>query len=101
MGRLYLGKLDYTDPLYGILLSQLCSDVKEPLFHVNRMSSHEVYKYTEEKTRIAIIGKFFKLHDTKYERVHRIKDSYLSNIGLFCRLLHFPHSPLHTHKYCP
>jgi thiamine kinase-like enzyme len=76
MGGLYLGKLDYADPLYGILFSQLCPDVKEPLFHVNKMSAHRVYKYTEEKTRTAIIGKFFKLHDTKDERVLRIKGEY-------------------------
>lgn len=76
MNKLYLGKLDYADPLYEILFSQVCPDVKEPLFHVSRMSSRRVYKYTEEKTRIAIIGKFFKLHDTKQERILRIKGEY-------------------------
>lgn len=76
MKGLYLGKLDYADPLYEILFSKACPDVNAPLFHVNRMSSHSVYKYTEEKTRVAIIGKFFKLNDTKYERVLRKKGEY-------------------------
>jgi aminoglycoside phosphotransferase (APT) family kinase protein len=35
-----------------------------------------VYKYTEEKSRIAIIGKFFRLNDIKQERVLRIKNEY-------------------------
>ncbi len=76
MSETYLGKLHFTDPLYDILSSTICSDVKAPLFHVDRMSSRLVYKYTEEKTRVAIIGKFYKLHDTKQERVIRIKGEY-------------------------
>jgi thiamine kinase-like enzyme len=76
MNKPYLGTLDYADPLYGILFSQVYPEVKNPHFHVNRMSSHMVYKYTEEKTKISIIGKFFKLHDPKQERVLRIKGEY-------------------------
>lgn len=76
MDKPYLGELDYADPLYEILLSQVCPDLKYPIFHVNRMSSRRVYKYTEEKTRIAIIGKFFKLDDPKQERVLRIKGEF-------------------------
>jgi len=76
MSETYLGKLDYADPLYEILFSQICSDIKDPLFRVSRMSSRRVYKYTEEKTRIAIIGKFFELYDIKQERVLRIKGEY-------------------------
>jgi len=56
MNKEYLGKVDYADPLFEILFSEICPDIKEPLFHVNMMSSRRVYKYTEEKTRIAIIG---------------------------------------------
>jgi thiamine kinase-like enzyme len=76
MSEQYLGKLEVRDPLYEILFSQVCSDIANPLFHVRRMSSRMVYKYTEEKTRIAIIGKFFRLQDTKQERVARIKGEY-------------------------
>ena len=76
MDKAYLGKLDYADPLFEILFSQICPDIREPLFHVNMMSSRRVYKYTEEKTRIAIIGKFFRLDDPKQERVLRIKGEY-------------------------
>ena len=72
----YLGKLEYSDPLYDILLSQVCPDLKDPVFHVNRMTSFGVYKYTEEKSRIAIIGKFFKTDDPKRDRILRIKGEY-------------------------
>jgi len=76
MNNLYLGRLDHADPLYEILFSQVCPDVKGPLFHVNKMASGRVYKYTEEKSRVAIIGKFFRLDDTKYGRILRIKSEY-------------------------
>jgi len=76
MNTLYLGKLEYADPLYEILLSQVCPQLKDPIFHVHRMPSLEVYKYTEEKTRMAVIGKFFKLDDPKPEKISRIKGEY-------------------------
>lgn len=76
MDILYLGKLKSADPLYEILLSQVCPHIQDPVFHVNRMSSLGVYKYTEEKTRLAAIGKFFKLNDSRQERVLRIKGEY-------------------------
>ncbi len=76
MTSTYLGKLEYSDPLYEILLSHVCNDTKYPLFHVNRMSSGNVYKYTEENTRISIVGKFFNLNDSKIERVIRIRGEY-------------------------
>ncbi len=76
MSEAYLGKLDFADPLYDILSLNVCPDVKNPIFYVSRISSRLVYKYTEEKSRIAIIGKFFKLHDTRQDRVIRIKSEY-------------------------
>lgn len=86
MNNSYLGKLDYNDPLYEVLFSQLNLPVKEPLFHVKRMSSRRVYKYIEEKTNIAVIGKFFNLNDNKEEKVRRIKGEFdnlkkLRNLG--------------------
>jgi thiamine kinase-like enzyme len=76
MNKSYLGTLDYSDPLYEILFTQVFSDVREPVFHVNRISHRRVFKYTEEKSRIAIVGKFFRLDDIKLERVLRIKGEY-------------------------
>jgi len=72
----YLGTLDYSDPLYEVLLSRIFSDMKDPIFHVTRMSHHRVFKYTEEKSCLAIVGKFFRLDDPKQERVSRIKGEY-------------------------
>ena len=76
MNTLYLGKLEYADPLYEILSSKVCPDVRDPIFHVNSMSNRSVYKYTEEKTSIATIGKFFNLNDPKHDRMLRIKGEY-------------------------
>lgn len=76
MNTLYLGKLEYADPLYEILSSKVCPDVTDPIFHVNSMSNRSVYKYTEEKTSIATIGKFFNLNDPKHDRMLRIKGEY-------------------------
>ncbi|MFB3885704.1 MAG: phosphotransferase family protein [Thermodesulfobacteriota bacterium] len=76
MVSLYLGKLEHADPLYEILLSQVCPQVKDPIFHVDRMPSREVYKYTEEKTRARVIGKFFKPDDPQLEKVVRKKGEY-------------------------
>ncbi|MEW6107957.1 MAG: phosphotransferase [Nitrospirota bacterium] len=73
---MYLGKLDYRDPLFEILVSQVFPEVRDPLLHVDKVSSHRVYKYTEEKSRVAIIGKFFNLNDTKHGRMLRIKSEF-------------------------
>jgi len=71
----YLGKLEYSDPLYEIL-SRIFHGVKEPAFSVKQISSHRVFQYTEEKSRVALVGKFFRLDDPKEERVLRIKGEY-------------------------
>jgi aminoglycoside phosphotransferase (APT) family kinase protein len=72
----YLGTVDRHDPLYDILLEQACPDVRDACFHVNRMASGGVYRYVEEKSRTAIIGKFFRLDDHRAERVERIQGEY-------------------------
>lgn len=64
MSGAYVGKLEYADPLYGYLaedvLPRLENDVKDPIFHVCRMNgTNLVYSYTEERTGLAMIGKFF------------------------------------------
>lgn len=76
MGTAYLGTLDYHDPLYEVFLDRVCPDIADPHFHVNRMSGCGVYRYYEEKTQRAIIGKFFRLDDNRYERVVRIKGEF-------------------------
>lgn len=76
MANLYLGTLCRRDPLYEILLNELCPKTSVPVFHVDLTSSRRVYKYTEEKTRVSIIGKFFRRDDPKPERAMRIKGEY-------------------------
>jgi thiamine kinase-like enzyme len=72
----YLGTVSRRDPLYEILLNEVCPGAREPVFHVDQTSSRRVYKYTEEKTRSAIIGKFFLRDDPKVDRIARIKGEY-------------------------
>lgn len=69
MSNRYLGMLDYADPLYGIMAAQACPEVPAPCFQVSATSSRSVYRYTEEKTGRAFIGKFFRLDDIGSVRV--------------------------------
>lgn len=73
---MYLGTLNYADPLYDLIFSQACPDIRMPVFHVNAMSHSMVFKYTEEKSGTAIIGKFFRLDDGREDRISRIKGEY-------------------------
>jgi hypothetical protein len=47
MNTLYLGKLEYADPLYEILSSKVCPDVKDPIFHENFENSRRFWKSPE------------------------------------------------------
>lgn len=76
MSTSYLGRLEYSDPLYEILLTRVCPGVKDPCFLVSRTSSRRVYKYTEEKSGAAVIGKFFRPDDPRQEKVMRLKGEY-------------------------
>ena len=60
----YLGTLERADPLYDYLvhdvMPQVELDVKDPVFHVNRLrASNMVYKYREERSDVSLIGKFY------------------------------------------
>ncbi|MDA8085368.1 MAG: aminoglycoside phosphotransferase family protein [Nitrospiraceae bacterium] len=72
----YLGTLKRSDPLYDILYADVCPSVRDPVFHVDLISLDKVYKYTEEKSRTAIIGKFFKPGDSASGRALRIKGEF-------------------------
>lgn len=76
MSSAYLGKLNYADPLYEVLLLSEFSDIRNPVFHVSKLSHSRVFKYTEEKSRISVVGKFFNLNDSCLDRVSRIKCEY-------------------------
>ncbi len=77
MSGFYLGKLLRQDPLYDILFSQVCPELRrDPIFHVDRMSSFKVFKYTEERTGTTVIGKFFEPDEPSQDKVLRIKGEY-------------------------
>ena len=50
MSMIYLGILEYADPLYEILFSQeLYPDVKDPIFHVSRTQSFPEFISIQKK----------------------------------------------------
>lgn len=76
MKSAYLGKLATTDPLHDILSASIPSGIATPEFHVTRISSRMVFKYTEAKTRCALVGKFYDPKDPHDERLTRVKGEY-------------------------
>lgn len=75
MSEEYLGILGPQDPLYDILASRAFPDIPDPIFHVSRMSRDTVYKYTEEKTGKALVGKFFDIAQSgAYSNVSRVDE---------------------------
>jgi hypothetical protein len=79
----YLGTLDRRDPLYEILGDQAYPDIRDPVFRVDRLSAHRlVYRYREEKTRRAVVGKFFRPNEADPSKVARIKSEYSNLVRL-------------------
>lgn len=78
MGTAYLGTLDRKDPLYRLLSERACPGVGSPVFHVEMVSPKLVYRYTEEGTGTALIGKFFHRGDrtlraAEYDNLSRVR----------------------------
>jgi len=83
MSALYMGKLERDDPLYGVLADTAYPDTRNPIFRVDRLSGHRlVYRYSEEKTQRAVVGKFFKLDEPDQAKVARIKSEYTNLMQL-------------------
>ena len=64
MSSAYLGTLETADPLYSYLTGEVMPrvrlDVRNPTFHVSRLSgSNLVYRYQESMSRLNLIGKFY------------------------------------------
>jgi aminoglycoside phosphotransferase (APT) family kinase protein len=88
----YLGTLPRHDRLHEILRGQVFPDVRDPVFHVQAISPrHLVYRYAEERTREAVVGKFFRLDEPDGEKLHRIKGEYQNLVTL--RQMGFAHQP--------
>lgn len=82
-GTLYLGTLDQTDPLYGVLAARVCHGNRHPIFHVRRLSGHHlVYHYREVLTGRGVVGKFFSLTEPDEAKLARIKGEYLNLVRL-------------------
>ncbi|HIJ60771.1 MAG TPA: phosphotransferase [Nitrospirae bacterium] len=96
MNKKYLGYLNTNDPLHSILASRLFNHISNPQFNVEQLSSKQVYKYTEENSGIAVIGKFFDPLDSHIERVNRLKREY-ENIQMI-RGYHFDVAPYYVVK---
>jgi aminoglycoside phosphotransferase (APT) family kinase protein len=93
----YLGQLAQDDPLHEILAFRAFPEVRNPVFHVERMSlNHLVYRYSEEKSRVSVVGKFFDLQERNEEKVSRIRGEY-PNL-LLLRELGFSDQPFYVVK---
>ncbi len=93
----YLGQLAQDDPLHEILAFRAFPDIKNPVFHVDRMSAHHlVYRYSEEKSRVSVVGKFFDLRERNEEKLSRIRGEYLNLLLL--RDLGFSDHPFYVVK---
>ncbi len=80
---LYLGNLDHADPLYEILAAGAYADTRDPVFRVDRLSRHRlVYRYSEERTKRAVVGKFFRLNEPDQAKLARIKREYSNLVQL-------------------
>jgi aminoglycoside phosphotransferase (APT) family kinase protein len=78
-----VGILDHTDPLYEILADRAYPDIRDPVFRVDRLSAHRlVYRYSEEKTKRAVVGKFFRLNEANEAKLARIKGEYSNLVRL-------------------
>lgn len=68
MSTAYLGTLETGDPLYSYIVKDVMPkverDVRNPVFHVSRLrGSNMVYRYSEERTRLSLIGKFYSFQE--------------------------------------
>jgi aminoglycoside phosphotransferase (APT) family kinase protein len=73
----YLGTLPRNDPLYDILAFRAFPGIMDPIFHVSRMHRNTVFKYTEERTGISLVGKFYNTESTPEQSsgIHREYDN--------------------------
>lgn len=92
MPAVYLGTLDRTDPLYEVLASCARRGPRPPVFHVDRLSPHHlVFRYSEEATGEAMVGKFFRVNEPDEEKRARLLGEYRNLLHL--RALGFIASP--------
>lgn len=94
MATTYLGVLDRGDPLYDVLALRIYPELRTPVFHVERLSSHRmVYRYRVAQTNQAVVGKFFNTRDRDEHKVTRIKSEYRNLVRLrYLGLNTQPHS---------
>lgn len=83
MSIAYLGTLSPADPLYDVLACAVYPGTRAPVFHVERLCQRRlVYRYTEEETQKAVVGKFFRRDDPDERRVARKKSEFRNLIRL-------------------
>jgi aminoglycoside phosphotransferase (APT) family kinase protein len=79
----YLGTLPWHDPLQEVLRSRVFAGVHDPVFHVEAISGcHRVYRYHEERSRLAVVGKFVGLDEPDAGKRARILGEYGNLVAL-------------------
>lgn len=83
MYQRYLGTLDRRDPLQEVLRERVFPGVRDPVFHVEAISpGRRVYRYREERSRLAVVGKFFRLDEPDAAKRERIRGEYRNLVTL-------------------
>ena len=78
-----VGTLHRRDPLYQVLAARIYPYTRNPVFHVRRLSTrHLVYRYAEQTTGSAVVGKFYRLTELDQGKVARIKGEYRNLVRL-------------------
>jgi hypothetical protein len=84
MFQRYLGTLPGHDPLQDVLRGRVFAGVRDPVFHVEAISpTHLVYRYNEERSRRAVVGKFFRLDEPDDAKRSRIRGEYGNLVTLY------------------
>ncbi len=79
----YLGTLPGHGPLQEVLRSGVSAAVPDPIFHVAAISGcHRVYRYHEERSRLAVVGKFVRLDEPDPAKRARILGEYGNLVAL-------------------
>jgi len=79
----YLGTLAHRDPLQEVLRSRVFTGTRDPVFHVEAISDrHLVYRYREERSRLAVVGKFVRLDEPDAGKRERILGEYGNLVAL-------------------
>lgn len=79
----YLGTLPWHDPLQEVLRARVFAGVPDPVIDVEAISDrHLVYRYREQRSSLAVVGKFVRLDEPDAAKRRRILGEYGNLVAL-------------------